>query len=85
MVLNNENWFWRNNSMAANHDGQLLTSTTFPRDEWDSLMSTSDLDYNVYSGTRDDVFRVPGGNRLTLSGWQTDTGQDANSTFELLD
>ena len=81
MVLNNENWFWRNNSMAANHDGQLLTSTTFPRDEWDSLMSTSDLDYNEYSGTRDDIFRVPGGTTLTLSGWQKDTGQDANSTF----
>ena len=78
-VLSNEDWTWRDNVMVS-LDGQPIVSTTFPDDEWDRLMSSSDLDFTSYEATRAQAFETPE-DTLTFDEWQEATHQDGNSTF----
>ena len=78
--MHNENWTWRDNTLVS-YDGAPVLTTTFPQDEWDLLMRTSDLDGSKYDATIVDAFELPGGKDVDFDEWQQATGQDRNSTF----
>lgn len=57
--------------------------TTHTQAQYDDLMRSSTFDRNTFVHDVDQSFGVPGGRRLDFVGWQTDTGQDPNSSFSI--
>ena len=82
-TLNNRDWVWQGNTMAA-AGGALVISTTHNADRFRDLMSNSRFSGNTYlHTTSSDVFQVGGGSRVTFAQWQSQTSQDATSTFRI--
>ncbi len=81
-LLNNRDWRVLHNVMVGHTDAQLLVTTTLPRRYWDGLIARLSSNENrYYNGDTKEVFELPDGTRLTLSGWQEETRQDRDSTF----
>ncbi len=62
--------------------GPTLIDNDLNQQDWDTFLQTFSSDYNVWHhAQRPEVFGFPQYNDLSLGDWQTQTGQDFNSTF----
>ena len=80
LVLDNRSWTVVENTMIGAEDVYLIT-TSLPRENWQNLMATSLFDGNEYVHPNREAFRIFGGTRVDLEGWQQATQQDSTSTF----
>jgi Abnormal spindle-like microcephaly-assoc'd, ASPM-SPD-2-Hydin len=79
-----ENLTLQNNLVAGNTATQVFSDSFLGGADWNQLVSTLTSDNNTWwAGTNNTAFTVPSpkATKLTLSGWQSQTGQDMHSKW----